>query len=56
MKIGDDIAYNLEFKLLPISERLNLSTNPKALDICSTKEPLAKAAAHSKMNSATLRP
>jgi hypothetical protein len=61
-KIGDDITYNLEFKLPPISKHLNLPINPEALDICSSREAPAKvaipheAAAHSKMYPATLRP
>jgi hypothetical protein len=61
-KIGDDITYNLEFKLPCISGQLNLPINPEALDICSSREAPAKAAiphevaAHSKMYAAALRP
>jgi len=32
-KIGDDVTYNLEFKLPSISEHLHLPINPAALDI-----------------------
>jgi hypothetical protein len=61
-KIRDDIMYNLEFKLLSISEQLNLSINLKALYICSSREAPAKApipnkaAAHFKMYPAALQP
>lgn len=33
-RIGDDVTYNLEFKLPSISERLHLPIHPEALDIC----------------------
>jgi len=61
-KIGDNVTYNLEFKLPSISERLHLLINLTALDICSSKEALAKvpihhsAAAHSKVHQALLQP
>jgi hypothetical protein len=61
-KIGNETTYNLEFKLPCISGRLNLPINPEALHICSSREALAKAAiphkaaAHSKMYPAALRP
>jgi hypothetical protein len=54
--------YNLEFKLLSISEQLYLPIDPKALDICSSKEAPAKApthyeaAVHSKIYQAPLQP
>jgi hypothetical protein len=32
-RIGDNVTYNLEFKLPSISEHLHLPINPKALDI-----------------------
>ena len=35
-KIGDDITYNLEFKLPPISDHLNLLVNTKTFTICSS--------------------
>jgi hypothetical protein len=56
------MTYNLEFKLLSISEHLHLPIDPKALDTCSSKEALAKvpthynAAAHSKIHQAPLQP
>jgi hypothetical protein len=43
-KIGNETTYNLEFKLSCISGRLNLPINPEALDICSSREALARAA------------
>jgi hypothetical protein len=61
-RIGDDVTYNLEFKLLSISEHLHLPIDSKALDICSSKEALSKAsthhdaAAHSKIYQAPLKP
>jgi hypothetical protein len=62
IRIGDDVTFNLEFKLPSISEQLHLPINPKALDICSSKEPPAKipthhdAATHSKIHQAPLQP
>jgi hypothetical protein len=62
IRIGDDVTFNLEFKLLLILEQLHLPIDPKALDICSSKEPLAKiltdhdATAHSKVHQAPLQP
>ena len=62
IRIGDDVTYNLEFKLLSISEHFHFPINPKALDICSSKEPPAKiptdheAATHSKGHQALLQP
>jgi hypothetical protein len=62
IRIGDDVTYNLEFKLPSISEHLQLPIDPKALDICSSKEAPAKAptyheaAAHSKTCQAPLQP
>jgi hypothetical protein len=61
-RIGDDVTYNLEFKLPSISEHLHLPIDSKALDICSSKEAPAKAsthhdaAAHSKIHQAPLKP
>lgn len=49
-KIGDDMTYNLEFKLPSISEHLHLPINPVALDINHD------AAAHSKIHQAPLKP
>jgi hypothetical protein len=54
--------YNLEFKLPLISEHFYLPINPKALDICSSREAPAKvptyheAAAYSKVYQAPLKP
>jgi hypothetical protein len=62
IRIGDDVTYNLEFKLPSISEQLHLPIDPKALDIFPSKEALAKvpiyhgAAAHSKIHQAPLQP
>lgn len=62
IKIGDDVTYNLEFKLPSISEQLHLPIDPKALDIFSSKEAPAKvpthheAVAHSKIHQASLQP
>ncbi|KAH6716257.1 hypothetical protein BKA61DRAFT_461898, partial [Leptodontidium sp. MPI-SDFR-AT-0119] len=61
-KIGDNVTYNLEFKLPSISKHLHLPINPKTLDICSSKEVPAKvpthheADAHSKTRQAPLQP
>ncbi|KAG9233179.1 hypothetical protein BJ875DRAFT_485394 [Amylocarpus encephaloides] len=61
-RIGDDVTYNLEFKLPSISEHLQLSIDSKALDICSSKEAPAKAsthhdaAAHTKIHRALSKP
>jgi len=61
-KIGGDVTYNLEFKLPSTSKYLHLPINPKALDICSSKDPMAKipinhnTAAHSKIRQARLQP
>lgn len=61
-RIGNDITYNLEFKLPSISKRLQLSINSKALDIYSSKEALANASTHhdtavySKVHQALLKP
>jgi hypothetical protein len=60
-RIGDDVTYNLAFKLPTTSEHLHLLINPEALDICSSKEAPAKvpthhdAAAHSKIYQAPLK-
>jgi len=48
-KIGDDISYNLEFKLPSISGHLHLPINPKALDIDHN------TVAHSQIHQAPLR-
>jgi hypothetical protein len=62
IRIGDDVTYNLEFKLPSISEHLHLPISPAALDICSSKEVPAKVpihhdiAAHSKTRQAPLQP
>jgi hypothetical protein len=61
-RIGDDVTYNLEFKLLSISEHFNILVNPEALDICSSREAAAKppirhdAGIYSKIRQASLRP
>jgi hypothetical protein len=49
-RIGDDVTYNLEFKLPSISEHLHLPINPAALDINND------AAEHSKIHQAPLKP
>jgi hypothetical protein len=49
-KIGDDVTYNLEFKLPSISEHLRLPINPATLDINHD------AAEHSKIHQAPLKP
>jgi len=60
-KIGDNIMYNLEFKVPRISEHLNLPINPEALDICSSREAPLKspirheAATYSRLRQASLR-
>jgi len=60
--LGNDVTYNLEFKLSSISEHLHLPINPAALDIGSSMEAPAKvpihhdAAAHSKIHQAPLQP
>lgn len=48
--IGDDVTYNLEFKLPSISEHFHLPINPAAMDINHD------AAAHSKIHQAPLKP
>lgn len=45
-RIGDDMTYNLGFKLPSISEHLHLLINSKALDISSSREAPAKAPTH----------
>jgi hypothetical protein len=50
IKIGDDVTYNLEFKLPSISEHLRLPINPNALDINHD------TAEHSKIHQAPLKP
>ena len=60
-RIGDDVTYNLEFKLPSISH-LQLPIHPDALDIFPSKEGRAKvpithdATAHSKMHQAPPQP
>jgi hypothetical protein len=49
-RIGDDVTYNLEFKLPSISEHLHLPIDPNALDINDD------AAAHSQIHQAPLKP
>lgn len=44
-RIGEDMTYNLEFKLPSISE-YQLPIGSKILDICSSKEAPAKASTH----------
>jgi hypothetical protein len=62
IRIGDDVTYNLEFKLPSISEHLHLPIDPAALDVFSSKEAPAKvptlydAATHSKIQQASLQP
>jgi hypothetical protein len=46
IKIGDDVTYNLEFRLPSISDQLLLPINSKALDICSGKEAPANTTTH----------
>ena len=59
IRIGDDVTFNLEFKLPSISEHLHLPIDSKALDI---KEAPAKAsihhdaAVHSKIHQAPSKP
>jgi hypothetical protein len=50
IRIGDDVTYNLEFKLSSISEHFHLPIHSKALDINHD------AAAHSKIYQAPLKP
>ena len=56
------LTFNLEFKLPLTSEQLHLPIDPKALDVCSSKELPAKiptdheATAHSKAHQAPLQP
>jgi hypothetical protein len=50
IKIGDDVTYNLEFKLPSISEHLRLPIDPNALDINHD------TAEHSKIHQAPLKP
>ena len=50
IRIGDDVTYNLEFKLPSISEYLHLPINPGALDFNHN------AAVHSKTHQAPLKP
>jgi hypothetical protein len=50
IRIGDDVTYNLEFKLPSISEHLRLPIDPNALDINRD------AAEHSKIHQAPLKP
>jgi len=49
-RIGDDVTYNLEFKLPSTSEHLRLPINPNALDINYD------AAAHSQIHQVPLKP
>ncbi|KAN0098257.1 hypothetical protein V8E51_013920 [Hyaloscypha variabilis] len=49
-RIGDDVTYNLEFKLPSISEHFHLPINPAALDINHD------SSAHSKIHQAPLKP
>jgi hypothetical protein len=46
IRIGDNVTYNLEFKLPSISEHLHLPIDPRALDACSNKKALAKVSTH----------
>ncbi|KAH7303998.1 hypothetical protein BKA65DRAFT_376117, partial [Rhexocercosporidium sp. MPI-PUGE-AT-0058] len=50
IRIGDDMTYNLEFKLPSISEHLRLPIDLNALDINYD------AAEHSKIHQAPLKP
>ncbi|KAH6706213.1 hypothetical protein BKA61DRAFT_492039, partial [Leptodontidium sp. MPI-SDFR-AT-0119] len=50
IRIGDNVTYNLEFKLPSISEYLRLPINPGALDFNHN------AAVHSKTHQAPLKP
>ena len=62
IRIGDDITYNLEFKLLLISGHLHFPIYPEALDTCPRKEAPVKitihhnAATYSKIYQAPLYP
>jgi len=49
-RIGDDVTYNLEFKLPSISQHSHLTINPAALDTNHD------AAAHSQIHQAPLKP
>jgi len=49
-RIGDDVTYNLEFKLPSISQHSHLTINPAALDINHN------VAEHSKIHQAPLKP
>jgi len=61
-RIGNDVTYNLEFKLPSISEQLHFPIDPKILDIFSNQEAPAKiptnhdAATHSKIHQSPLQP
>jgi hypothetical protein len=50
IRIGDDVTYNLEFKLPLISEHLHLLINAATLDINHDAAP------HSKIHQAPLKP
>ncbi len=50
IRIGDNVTYNLEFKLPSISEHLQLPIDPNALEINRD------AAKHSKIHQASLKP
>jgi hypothetical protein len=56
IRIGEEVTYNLEFKLPSISEHLHLPIDPAVLDICSSREAPAKVPTHSKIHQAPLKP
>jgi hypothetical protein len=61
-RIGNNVTYNLEFKLPSISEQLHFPIDPKILDIFSNQEAPVKiptnhdAATHSKIHQSPLQP
>jgi hypothetical protein len=61
-RIGNDVTYNLEFKLPSISEQLHFPIDPQALDIFPNPEAPVKiptnhdAATHSKIHQSPLQP
>jgi hypothetical protein len=62
IRIGDNVTYNLEFKLPSISEQLHFPIDPQALDIFPNQKAPAKvptnhdAATHSKIHQSPLQP
>jgi hypothetical protein len=62
IRIGDDVTYNLEFKLPSISEQLHFPINHQALDIFPNQKAPVKVstnydtATHSKIHQSPLQP